>query len=165
MTDINVDDFFKDAAKALVALYGVFPRRHAIFVDDIYGPEEPDEFGLHSARYQACFGTLLWLGEENYLRFSETIRNEAIDQAILTGRAFTLLSSPVTALSAGDPSGDGADDGADGSALPELVRIEHATHIHRIKSALKNRSSIELRRSMLGLMSRMEQVAGDPAQP
>ena len=64
MTDINIDDFFKDAARTLAALYGVFPRRHAIFVDDIYQTEEPDEFGLHSERYQACFGTLLWLGEE-----------------------------------------------------------------------------------------------------
>ena len=43
MTDINIDDFFKDAAKTLTALYGVFPRRHAIFVDDIYQTEEPDD--------------------------------------------------------------------------------------------------------------------------
>ena len=165
MTDINVDDFFKDAARALVALYGVFPRRHALFVDDIYGPEEPDEFGLHSDRYQACFGTLLWLGEENYLRFEETIRNEAVDQAILTGRAFTLLSSPVDALPPDESSGTDPGNGNDAIELPELVRIEHATHIHHIKLALKNRSSIELRRSMLGLMSRMERVVGTPAQP
>lgn len=149
MTDINVDDFFKDAAKALVALYGVFPRRHALFVDDIYAPEEPDEFGLHSERYQACFGALLWLGEENYLRFGDTIRNEAIDQAVLSGRAFTLLSSPAA----------GAGPEAPG-ALPELVRLEQSTHIHRIKSALKNRSSYELRVAMLEFMTRMAPPAG-----
>ena len=56
MADINVDDFFKDAARTLAALYGVFPRRHAIFVEDIYAPEEPDEFGMHSDRHRACFG-------------------------------------------------------------------------------------------------------------
>ena len=144
MTDINVDDFFKDAAKVLVALYAVFPRRHAIFVDDIHAAEEPDEFGLHSPRYQACFGTLLWLGEENYLRFEDTVRNEAIDQAVLTGRAFTLLSSPADTPNL-----------ADNADLPELIRLEQSTHIHQIKSALKNRSSIELRRTMLALMSRM----------
>jgi len=145
MTDINVDDFFKDAARTLAALYGVFPRRHAIFVDDIYQFEEPDEFGLHSDRYQACFSTLLWLGEEGYLRFDDTIRGEAIDQAVLTGRTFTLLSSPVTT--------PGQDDEAD---LPDLVRLEHATHIHRIKTALKDRSSMELRQAMISLMNRME---------
>ena len=152
MTDINVDDFFKDAAKVLVALYGVFPRRHAIFVEDIHAAEEPDEFGLHSARYQACFSALLWLGEENYLRYEDTINGEAIDQAILTGRCFTLLSSPgAKPEHATDP------------ALPELVRLEHSTYIHRIKSALKSRSSIALRQAMLALMARMESV--NPAQP
>jgi len=151
MTDINVDDFFKDAARVLVTLYGVFPRRHTLFVDDIYAPEEPDEFGLHSERYQACFGTLLWLGEEHYLRFAEAIRTEAIDQAILTGRAFTLLSSPAGAV--------------EDATLPELVRIEHSTHLFRIKSALKNRSSIELRQAMLAFMTRMEQTPRLPAQP
>ena len=143
MTDLNVDDFFKDAARTLVSLYGVFPRRHAIFVDDVYATEEPDEFGLHSERYQACFGTLLWLGDENYLRFKDTIKDEAIDQAILTGRCFTLLSSPVGPL-------------ASPSDLPDLVRLEHSTHIHRIKLALKNRSSIELRTAMMDLMTGME---------
>lgn len=150
--DINVDDFFKDAARTLAALYGVFPRRHAIFVDDIYQPEEPDEFGLHSDRYRACFGTLLWLGEENYLRFDDRIRDEAIDQAILTGRCFTLLSSPASA----DGNGPAADPGSGDAALPELVRLEQSTHIHHIRSALANRSSIELRTAMLALMSRME---------
>jgi hypothetical protein len=149
MTDINVDDFFKDAARTLTALYGVFPRRQAIFVDDVYQMEEPDEFGLHSDRYQACFSTLLWLGEEGYLRFEDTIRGEAIDQAVLTGRAFTLLSSPVAPT--------GTDEEPD---LPDLVRLERATHVHRIKTALKDRSSKALRQAMIDLMSRMERQPG-----
>lgn len=152
MTDINVDDFFKDAARTLVALYGVFPRRHAIFVDDIYRQEEPDDFGLYSDRYQACFGTLLWLGEENYLRFEDIIRNEAIDQAVLSGRCFTLLSSPAQPFSA--PAESCAPDQPD---VPELIRLEQSTHIYQIKQALKDRSSIELRQAMVALMSRMEQ--------
>ena len=150
MTDINIDDFFTDTARTLVSLYGVFPRRHAIFVDDVYQSEEPDEFGLHSDRYRACFGALLWLGEEHYLRFEDSIRDEAIDQAILTARCFTLLSSPCDqALT--DPQ-SGPDD------LPELVRLEQATHVHQIKSALRHRSSIELRKAMLDLMSKMERT-------
>ena len=146
MTDLNVDDFFRDAARTLVALYAVFPRRHAIFVDDIYAEEEPDEFGLHSERYQACFGTLLWLAEEDYLRFDDTVRNEAIDQAVLTGRCFTLLSSRGGKVSAADPE------------LPEPVRLEHETHIHQIRTALKKRYSTDLRIAMLDLMSRMEAI-------
>lgn len=145
MASINVDDFFKDAARTLTALYGVFPRRHAIFVDDIYQAEEPDEFGLHSERYQACFGTLLWLGEEGYLRFADAIRDEAIDQAVLTGRCFTLLSSPAAELGE-----------VDGTDLPELVRLEQSSHVHRIRTALANRSSTELRMAMIALMRRME---------
>jgi hypothetical protein len=113
-------------------------------VDDIYGSEDPDEFGLHSDRYRACFGTLLWLGEENYLRFEDTIRDEAIAQAILTGRCFTLLSSPVK-----EPA-------ETVEALPEIVRLEQSTHIHQIKTALSQQSSIDLRKAMLELMSRME---------
>ena len=50
MTDINIDDFFKDSAKVLVQLYSVFPRRHTVFVEDVSGPEETDEFGMHSTR-------------------------------------------------------------------------------------------------------------------
>lgn len=153
MTDINVDDFFKDTAKTLVALYGVFPRRHAIFVEDVYQAEESDEFGLHSDRYQACFGALLWLVEENYLRSEETIKDEAIDQAVLTGRCFTLLSSPTTEPRA-----------ADGQDLPDLIRLEQSTHIHQIKQALKDRSSIGLRRAMLALMNRMEQRSPEAPQ-
>jgi len=148
MTDINVDDFLKDSARTLVALYGVFPRRHTIFVEDIYRQEEPDEFGLHSERFRACFGALMWLGEEGYLRFDEPIKDEAIDQAVLTGRCFTLLSSPA-----------GGDDRTVDPALPELVRLEQSTYIHQIKSALENRSSIEIRNAMIGLMSRMESHA------
>ena len=37
MSDINIDDFFKDAAIALVQLYGMFPRRHALFVEGFKG--------------------------------------------------------------------------------------------------------------------------------
>jgi hypothetical protein len=146
MIELNVDDFFVDSARALLSLYTVFPRRHAIFVDDIYRPEEPDEFGLHSDRYRACFGALVWLGEEGYVRFEDTIRDEAIDQAVLTGRCFTLLSSPVTAADA-----NGAEE-----ALPELVRLERSTHAAQLRQALGERSSMALRTRMLAFMTAMK---------
>lgn len=70
MSDINVDDFCKDAARALLFLYRAFPRPHTLFVEDLCGPDRVDEFGMHSDRHLACFSTLLWLADEGYLRCS-----------------------------------------------------------------------------------------------
>ena len=95
MADIHVEEFYKDAAIALVQLYGAFPRRINLFVEDIAGPDAPDEFGLHSKRHMACFGALLWLSEEGLLRYIDTIRQEALDQAVLTRDAFIRLSAPA----------------------------------------------------------------------
>ena len=46
--DLQIDDFYKDAASGLLALYQVFPRKAALYVEDLIGREEPDEFGLPS---------------------------------------------------------------------------------------------------------------------
>ncbi len=144
MSDINIDDFFKDAAVALVQLYGMFPRRHAVFVEDICGPDDTDEFGMHSDRYLACFGTLLWLGEEGYVRYEQSIRQDAIDQAVLTARCFTVLATPAPRHTP-DPDSD----------LPESIRVEQSTTINRLRAALKARSSPQLRAEMVDLMTQM----------
>jgi len=39
MADIHVEEFYKDAAVALVQLYSAFPRRVNLFVEDIAGPD------------------------------------------------------------------------------------------------------------------------------
>jgi len=144
MTDINIDDFFKDSAKVLVQLYSVFPRRHSVFVEDISGPEETDEFGMHSNRYLACFGTLLWLGEEGYLRYEEAIRQDAIDQAVLTARCFSVLTTPAA-----------NHEPMDVTDLPESVRIEQSATISRLRAALKEQSSARIRAAMVDLMMQM----------
>ncbi|HAN52622.1 MAG TPA: hypothetical protein DCQ75_06310, partial [Pseudomonas sp.] len=59
--DLQIDDFYKDAAGGLLALYQAFPRKIALYVEDLIGREEPDEFGLPSKRHQSCLGALLWL--------------------------------------------------------------------------------------------------------
>ena len=92
MADLHIEDFFKDAVKILNQLYLNFPKKSSVFVEDISGDDTPDEYGLHSPRHQACFGCMLWLEEEGYLRFEETIRQEAIDQAVLTQKSFSLFS-------------------------------------------------------------------------
>lgn len=147
MTDLNVDDFFHDAARALIILYQVFPRRKAVFVDDIIEAEEPDEFGMYSNRYLACYSSLLWLGEEGFLRFEDSINSEAIDQAVLTGRCFTLLSSPVRDMRS--PST---------SALPKSVQEERRSHLFALREALREGSSANLRAAMLELLRQMHEL-------
>lgn len=93
--DLQIDEFYKDCAAALLQLYGVFPRKTAIYVEDLIGREEPDEFGLPSKRHQSCLGALLWLADEGYLRFDATIRYEALDQAVLSEKGFVRLSRSV----------------------------------------------------------------------
>lgn len=141
MADIHVEEFYKDAAIALAQLYSVFPRRVNLFVEDIAGPDQTDEFGLHSKRHMACFGALLWLAEEGFLRYVDTIRQEALDQAVLTQEAFIRLSAPapsdlVQALSGSqDPIG---------ASLPPSVQEDLSSHIHLVRTALKNRDSVHI---------------------
>ena len=138
MADIHVEEFYKDAAIALVQLYGAFPRRINLFVEDIAGPDEPDEFGLHSKRHMACFGALLWLAEEGLLRYVDTIRQEALDQAVLTRDAFIRLSAPAPETLARE---FGAPEEGPASALPPSVKEDLSTHIHLIRTALRSGNS------------------------
>jgi hypothetical protein len=145
MADIHVEDFFKDLAKILARLYASFPRRATVFVEDLVGADEPDEFGMHSERHLACFAALLWLADEGYLRFEATIRQEAIDQAVLTARCFSALCSVAPGESADDPT------------LPDSIRLEHRTTIYRLREAVKSQSSALLRSIVVDLMSRMNE--------
>jgi hypothetical protein len=122
--DLQIDDFYKDAASGLLALYQAFPRKMALYVEDLIGREEPDEFGLPSKRHQACLGALLWLAEEGYLRFESTIAYDALDQAVLSEKGFMRLSRGIPhALQEGEP-------------LPPSVRRVHATLAFQLRDAL-----------------------------
>ncbi|MNN05975.1 hypothetical protein D3C81_1187530 [compost metagenome] len=124
--DMQIDDFYKDAAAGLLTLYRAFPRKIALYVEDLIGREEPDEFGLPSIRHQSCLGTLIWLAEEGYLRFDSAIRYEALDQAVLTEKAFLRLTRGVPhAVRDGE--------------LPPSVHREQATLAFQLRSALAER--------------------------
>jgi hypothetical protein len=142
MADIHIEEFYKDAAIALVQLYNAFPRRVNLFVEDIAGPDEPDDFGLHSKRHMACFGTLLWLAEEGLLRYVDTIRQEALDQAVLTQQAFVRMSSPAR------PDLHEKDSAESGQDLPPAIREDFSTHIHVLRTALRSGSSAKISRVM-----------------
>ncbi|MBV1872295.1 MAG: hypothetical protein KUG83_07080 [Gammaproteobacteria bacterium] len=94
MLDIHIDDFCKDSALSLKILYDAFPCNSDLLVDQIIGPDELDDFGLHSRRHQACLATMLWLADEGLIRYGGLIQQDGVDQAVLTNAAFSLLSSP-----------------------------------------------------------------------
>ena len=146
MAGIHIDEFYADAAHAIVSLYGVFPRPVTLFAEDICGPDEPDEYGVHSHRHLACFATLLWLAEEGYLRYNDTIRQEAIDQVVLSGRCFTALLTPAADITV-DPDSD----------LPPSVQAEQATLIYQLEQALKSKSSLKIQTAFAPLLQRMAQ--------
>ncbi len=95
MADINIDNFYRHIAKILSILYAAFPTRSPVYVDDVAGIDDPDEYGLHSPHYTAGFFALIWLADEGFLRYSDTIRQDGVDQAALTNKAFMRLTQPV----------------------------------------------------------------------
>lgn len=130
--DLQIDDFYKDCASGLLQLYQAFPRRIALYVEDLIGPSEPDEFGLPSKRHESCLGALLWLADEGYLRFDSTIRFEALDQAVLTEKGFLRLSRGLS----------GTPDGAE--ALPPSVLRVRASLAQQLREALRSADSERL---------------------
>lgn len=143
MADLHIEDFFHDVAKIFILLYATFPRQTILYVEDICGPDEPDEFGLHHPRFQAAFSAMVWLGEHGYLNFLDTIRQEALDQVVLSQKGFLLLSSrsELGLVSMENDPG-----------LPPSVREESLININQLRSALHDGSSILLRKCVMYLL-------------
>ncbi|GAA3557951.1 hypothetical protein [Marinobacter xestospongiae] len=144
MADIHIEEFYKDTAIALVQLYNAFPRRVNLFVEDIAGPDQADEFGLHSRRHMACFGSLLWLAEEGYLRYVDTIRQEALDQAVLSHRAFTRLTAQASAELIDRFAPQQVAD----ESIPPSVREDFSTHVHIIRETIRGGNSAQVSQVM-----------------
>lgn len=145
MADLHIDDFYRDSAMILLHLYSSFPRKIILYVDDICGPDSPDEFGLHSDRHQSCFSALVWLAESGYINFTETIREEALDQTVLSQKGFLLLSGR-SELELGM-----ADDASD-AAIPPSVMERSMTNVMYIRQALRSGSSIMIQQVMHHLL-------------
>lgn len=124
--DLQIDDFYRDAAAGLLMLYQAFPRKITLYVEDLIGHEEPDEFGLPSKRHQSCLSALLWLAEEDYLRFESTLQYQAIDQSVLTEKAFLRLTSSVPEALSNNES------------LPLSLRRVHSSLAHQLRQALRD---------------------------
>ncbi len=135
MADLHIDDFYHDAGLILAQLYQGFPGKTAVYIEDIIGPDQTDEYGLHSVRHLACLSAMIWLAEEGYLKYESTIRQEAIDQAVLSHKGFTLLVSRCEL----DRGGLDDDTGSN---------IDHLRH------TLKSRSSTAVKEIMQYLLDR-----------
>lgn len=143
MADLHIDDFYFDIGLTLSRLYSSFPRRCTLYVADISGPDTPDEFGVQSDRFLSCFSAMLWLRDQGYILFDSTIRQEAIDQAVLTESSFLVLSSQARVQPFEEFSTDG---------LPTSVAEKAITNINLLRRALINRSSIEIGRIVFHIM-------------
>ncbi len=149
MSDLHIDDFCKDSARILVALYAKFPQKLILYVEDIAGPDQPDEFGLHSPRHQACFSTMLWLAETDYISYIQPVRQEALEGATLTHRGFTFLASR-------DTTGPAYASDTENSLEPERTNSPEPgqiknpeTRIEKIRRELREGSSETLKKLML----------------
>ena len=149
MSDLHIDDFYKDTANILIALYKVFPRKHILYVEDICGEDTPDEYGLHSERFMSCFSTMIWLADEGYLRFEALIGNEAIEQAVISEQCFLLLSGRETNIK-------------DGPAInhqhtTELLEVSHS-RVNLLKAAIREKSSAKVQAAVETILTIRKQT-------
>ena len=144
MADLHIEDFYRDVARIFLHLYNSFPRKIVLYVEDISGPDEPDEFGLHHPRFDACFSTMIWLGEQGYLSYDATIGREALDQAVLTRKSFLLLTSRSNL----DPAAAIAAD----TAAPSIAATL-GTNVTQLRAVLRSASSIDIGRCVSYLLN------------
>ena len=144
MADIHIDDFYHDVAKIFLRLYAAFPVKITLYVEDISGPDEPDEFGLHHPRFQACFSAMVWLAEHGYLNFYATIREEALDQVVLSERGFLLLSSR---------SAEPFEDSQNTQQMSPSMLEESLSNISQLRKVVRGGSSIKLKQCVSYLLS------------
>ncbi|MBN7798854.1 hypothetical protein [Parahaliea mediterranea] len=144
MADLHIEDFYRDVATIFLRLYAVFPRKTTLYVEDVSGPDQPDEFGLHNPRFQAAFSAIVWLADHGYLYFNDTIREEAVDQVVLSQRAFLLLSAPAR-----EPVAPPVED----SGAPSVI-AESQTALTQLRYALRQGSSLDIKQAVSDLLSR-----------
>lgn len=130
MIDVNIDDFYHDIAVTLLSLYQQFPQKVSVYIEDICGPDDADEFGLHSPRYISCIGALMWLNDEGFIRYSDIVKQESAEECTLTSKAFKRLAFPKI-----------ASDRKHASSIDKL----HSSLVFQLHKAVKDQDSITVR--------------------
>lgn len=127
MIDVNIDDFYHDVAVTLLSLYQRFPQKISLYIEDVCGPDEIDEFGLHSPRYLSCLAAINWLQDEGYIRYLDIIKQDTAEACTLTQKAFVKLVKPQLSLDASS------------------VERQQSTLANQLYLAVQERSSIDIR--------------------
>ena len=167
MADINIESFYKHIAKILSILYASFPSQTPVYVDEVAGIDTPDEYGLHSPHYTSGFFSLLWLADENYIRCSDTIRQDGVDQAVLTHAAFmklTQVAEPIYSAMVYQTDGSteqSTEQSTDESNVVSMVQPEELSPsvredqklvINQLREALRSGDSIAVSKVVMHIL-------------
>ncbi len=148
LNTLNFDDFYKDSALGLLHLAGTFPNKTDLYVSDIVGPDETDEYGLHSPRYLSALSALIWLIEEGFIRCDSVHKQENLEQAVISHSTFLKLwnSAPKEVI-------DRIDDLTEVKRQEELENTQRLgndySYLYIIHSAIKSSNSNLLAQVML----------------
>ncbi|HAG93707.1 MAG TPA: hypothetical protein DCL78_06280, partial [Gammaproteobacteria bacterium] len=112
--------------------------------------DQVDEFGLHTKRHEACFGAMLWLADEGFLRYGATIRQEGVDQAYLTAKGLIKLSTIINAPLTETPAQD----------LPSFEAQERLTMIEHMRRAVQSQSSEQITQVMRMFFTELDEHQG-----
>lgn len=145
MDDIHIDEFYQDCLKTLVQLYNSFPRLTTLYVDDLIANAGTDEYGIPNRRHKACFDAMLWLASEGYLRYQDTVRQDALDQVVLSEKSFLRLSLPADTPD--NPDNKKND-------LPPSIARKQATMAWHCRQALNNKGSEAIAQAALQFFTR-----------
>lgn len=132
MIDINIDDFYHDMAVILLSLYQQFPQKTSLYVEDICGPDDADEYGLHSKRYLSSIGALMWLQDEGYIRYSDIIKQESAEDCTITQKGFLKLIKPIEQTS-------------ENTDLLSSAQLFSSTLIQNLHQTIKEKSGLDTR--------------------
>ena len=147
MSDIHIQDFYKDIGITLSKLYATFPRKVTVYVDDVSGPDQVDEYGLHSERYMSALSAIIWLKDQGYISYESLVKQEAVDFAVLTEKSFILLTNQaIVSLP------DAMQDSLELENLPRYALKKALTNISLLRKALKSHSSINVEQVVFHLL-------------
>lgn len=152
MNDIHIEEFYHDIGLILSKLYSVFPRKSNLYVADICGEDHMDEFGLHSDRFLSAFSAMIWLKEQGYIRFDAVVKQESIDQAVLSEKSFLVLSTQAS-IDAKDLIPE------DIGTLPPYIAQKSISNIAVLQKALKSRSAITINQIVFHILEQSKQFA------
>lgn len=154
MADINIENFYQHIARILNILYTAFPTKTPVYVDEVAGIDDPDEYGLHSPTYTSGYFALIWLADEGYLRYENSIRQDGIDQACLTHMGFlklTRIKDPIYIKPT--PASDNIVNISPAESLSPSVVEERNMVINQLRAALNDGSSIAINKVVDHILS------------